>query len=57
MRIALFAAFSGAACLWIRHFKAETPRRSSLRIGKVPHVPRPARGSLLSGLFFEENRH
>lgn len=57
MRIALFAAFSGAACLWIRHFKAETPRRSSLRIGKVPHVPRLARGSLLSGLFFEENRH
>lgn len=23
MRIALFAAFSGATCLWIRHFKAD----------------------------------
>ena len=26
MRIALFAAFSGAACLWIRHFKADPKR-------------------------------
>ena len=36
MRIALFAAFSGAACLWIRHFKADPLGRSSLRIGEIP---------------------
>lgn len=31
MRIALFAAFSGAACLWIRHFKAD-PKRPPLAV-------------------------
>ena len=31
MRIALFAAFSGAACLWIRHFKAD-PKRTPLAV-------------------------
>ena len=49
MRIALFAAFSGATCLWIRHFKAAPLGRSSLRIGEIPALT--ARGSLLSGLF------
>lgn len=49
MRIALFAAFSGATCLWIRDFKAAPLGRSSLRIGEIPALT--ARGSLLSGLF------
>lgn len=49
MRIALFAAFSGATCLWIRHFKADPLGRSSLRIGEIPALT--AWGSLLSGLF------
>lgn len=31
MRIALFAASSGAACLWIRHFKAD-PKRTPLAV-------------------------
>lgn len=31
MRIALFAAFSGAACRWIRHFKAD-PKRPPLAV-------------------------